>query len=154
MRALDSPRSAASVRARTHPVGNIDVPLPPTNIASTPQFKKEATTHTEILPWHQGGYEDHHGDIEEGMVPGGTFAGARMAVWETPEDDDEVLAADEDEQPAPGDDRRDVRGGDGGGDGDGDGGERFDESHGEGVRADEIGNDDDAVERAAAGAGG
>ena len=88
------------------------------------------------------------------MVPGGTFAGARMAVWETPEDDDEVLAADEDERPAPEDDRRDVRGGDGDGDGDGDGGERFDESHGEETRADEIGNDDDAVERAAAGAGG
>lgn len=29
----------------------------------------------EVLPWHQGGYEDHHGDLHGGLVPGGRFAG-------------------------------------------------------------------------------
>jgi hypothetical protein len=88
------------------------------------------------------------------MVPGGTFAGARVAARETTDDDDDALAAEEDERSAPGGDQRDVRGGGGGGGGDGDGGDQYDESYGEGVRADGIGNDDDAVERAAAGAGG
>ena len=87
------------------------------------------------------------------MVPGGTFAGARMAAWETTgEDDDDALPAEEDDRTAPGGDQRDVRGGGGGGDGGG--GDQYDGSYGEGVRADGIGNDDDAVERAAAGAGG
>jgi hypothetical protein len=31
-------------------------------------------THREVLPWHQGGYEDHHGDLNGGVVPGGRFA--------------------------------------------------------------------------------
>ena len=153
------PRPSVRVPIPPHPspappalTWNIDVPLPPTPNRSAPQFKKDATTHTEVLPWHQGGYEDHHGDIEEGMVPGGTFAGARMAAWETQDDDQDALSAEEDERPDPGGDRRDVRGGGGGGDGGG--GDQYDGSYGEGVRADGIGNDDDAVERAAAGAGG
>lgn len=89
------------------------------------------------------------------MVPGGTFAGARMAAWETTQDDEEgedAFAAEEDERPDPGGDQRDLRGGGGGGDGDG--GDQYDGSYGEGVRADGIGNEDEAVERAAAGAGG
>ncbi len=36
-------------------------------------------THQEVLPWHQGGYEDHHGDLHGGVVPGGRFAAARLA---------------------------------------------------------------------------
>lgn len=38
------------------------------------KYKKEAVTHREVLPWHQGGYEDHHGDLNGGVVPGGRFA--------------------------------------------------------------------------------
>ena len=44
------------------------------------QYKKEAVTHQEVLPWHQGGYEDHHGDLHGGVVPGGRFAAARLAT--------------------------------------------------------------------------
>ena len=47
--------------------------------STRPQYKKEAVTHQEVLPWHQGGYEDHHGDLHGGVVPGGRFAAARLA---------------------------------------------------------------------------
>ena len=42
--------------------------------STRPQYKKEAVTHQEVLPWHQGGYEDHHGDLNGGVVRGGRFA--------------------------------------------------------------------------------
>ena len=32
--------------------------------------------HREILPWHQGGYEDHHGDLDGGFVPDRGVVGA------------------------------------------------------------------------------
>lgn len=36
-------------------------------------------THQEVLPWHMGGFEDHHGDLNGGVLPGGKFEGARLA---------------------------------------------------------------------------
>ena len=52
------------------------------------QYVQDATTHAEVLPWHQGGYEDHHGDIEEGVVPRGGYAGAGAGEGEVNDDGD------------------------------------------------------------------
>ena len=44
------------------------------------QLKQDTKKHREILPWHQGGYEDHHGDLDGGFVPDRGVLGAVGAM--------------------------------------------------------------------------
>ena len=47
--------------------------------STRPQYKKEAVMNQEVLPWHMGGFEDHHGDLNGGVLPEGKFEAARLA---------------------------------------------------------------------------
>ena len=98
-----------------------------------------------MLPWHKGGYEDHHGDIEEGLVPADVLDAGRVADA-TGWDWDDGLVQDVARAGGGGDDaaRRDAGAGGGGGGADEGGGEAN-----EGAKEAAHGNDDESVERAA-----
>ena len=99
-----------------------------------------------MLPWHKGGYEDHHGDIEEGLVPADVLDAGRVADA-TGWDWDDGLVQDVARAGGGGDDaaRRDAGAGGGGGGGADEGGGEASE----GAKEAAHGNDDESVERAA-----
>lgn len=51
-------------------------PFPSPHLPPHSQLKQDTMKHREILPWHQGGYEDHHGDLDGGFVPDRGVVGA------------------------------------------------------------------------------
>ena len=51
-------------------------PSPSPHLPPHSQLKQDTMKHREILPWHQGGYEDHHGDLDGGFVPDRGVVGA------------------------------------------------------------------------------
>ena len=51
-------------------------PSPSPHLLPHSQLKQDTMQHREILPWHQGGYEDHHGDLDGGFVPDRGVVGA------------------------------------------------------------------------------
>lgn len=51
-------------------------PSPSPHLLPHSQLKQDTMKHREILPWHQGGYEDHHGDLDGGFVPDRGVVGA------------------------------------------------------------------------------
>ena len=97
-----------------------------------------------MLPWHKGGYEDHHGDIEEGHVPADVRDAGRVADA-TGWDWDDGVVRDVARAGGGGDDaaRRDA------GAGGAAAGRTGRRRASEGAKEAAHGNDDESVERAA-----
>ena len=70
-------------------------------ILAIENYVVDARRNREVLPWHQGAYEDHHGDIEEGRVASG-FVGYGHNYPADDEDGGEPVARFDDDDDASG----------------------------------------------------